>query len=205
MKESGFDVAKKLDTLSIAAIIYMLNPTVAHAEGNAFGITMGQSVTALHIIKTIRPNVYKITVPLPNREFESYYVFATKKQGVCKVVASGRDHNDDRYGADTKLSYNKIKEGLSTKYGTFEEFDFLRDGALWRDSNDWVMSIKQHERTLRVFWVSDVNSNLPTEVQGIDLSVEATEIDSSYIRLGYEFSNLAACESEKDIIENSGL
>lgn len=177
----------------------------APVEGGAFGLEAGQPISSLKIVKNVNKNTYVVTVPRPNSEFESYIAFATDKHGLCKIFAVGKSYENDRYGSETQSVFSKFKTILIQKYGKSQDFDFIKYGALWKDSNEWVMSLKQNERSLESFWSRTEGIAWQNGIKHINLSAKATSSDSSYITLGYEFTNFEACKSDQSQLENSGL
>lgn len=177
----------------------------APVEGGAFGLEAGQPISSLKILKNVEKNVYVVTVPRPNREFETYIAFATNKHGLCKIFAAGKSYENDRYGSETQSVFSKFKSVLIQKYGKSKDYDFLKYGALWKDSNEWVMSLKQNERSLESFWSRSEVIPWPNSLKNINLSAKATSSDSSYITLAYEFTNFEKCKSDDSQLENSGL
>jgi len=189
---------------TMARLFYLVSflimaPTFALSQ--AFGINMGQSISSLDIIEEPGTGVYQVNVPLPHNEFDSYLVVATENFGACKVSGIGKSHGNDRYGTSVRSSFRKLSEALENKYGKpTEDFDFLRPDALWDDSDEWVMAILQNERFLNKFW-----TNLNGDVKGIGLGVSALGSSSSYVSLGYQFSNFDDCVEEINSSGNKGL
>jgi hypothetical protein len=170
-----------------------------------FGVGMGDPITKYRGRPSVTQGAYKITVPKPNDEFESYTALATPKTGICKVWGIGRDHDNDRYGNGVRSAYDRLVKLLTEKYGSGNEISFLRSGALWKDTDEWVMSIKQKERTVAYFWSPTNGSNLPENLVGISLEVNATSSNSSYLDLTYEFANFKSCKAAFATSESDGL
>lgn len=189
--------------LIVLFVTLVCMPPSAFAQ--AFGIAMGESVASIKNSTEIRPGYYSVEVPSPHSEFESYVVRASDTHGACVVRGVGKDHINDRFGISVKRAFESLETILENNYGPFLKNDFLRGGALWDDSNEWVMAIRQNERVFQSVWDRDENSRLPSNIKSIILQVNATSSDSSWIALQYTYINIDACEEELSSAEASGL
>lgn len=181
----------------ICAIICLICfASAAHADG-PFGIAQATPINQLTINREIAPGRFVIEVPRKHPEFESYIVSASKTHGVCSITGVGKDYENDRFGLNVREAFGKIREQLERRYGRSEEVFFIRSGALWDSSNEWVMSIKQNERAHQLSW--ERGKNIADEtINDILLTVKATSSDSSYLTLQYRFLNNEACREEID-------
>ncbi|GGR68144.1 hypothetical protein GCM10008959_32780 [Deinococcus seoulensis] len=151
------------------------------------------------------PGFYRLnTVPTPNSAFEFYTVKASSKQGVCMVRGTGLTIKNDPSGSLTKANFNSLKAALSSKYGTSEDFDFIKGSSIWKDSNDWMMSIKQEDRNLVSFWQPTASNKLP-KGYAIMLKVSALSSTDGWISVVYEFPNTEACTDEINLNKGDGL
>lgn len=187
-------------------LLMLMGASNASAETpSAFGISMGEPVSALTIVKPGRSKAsYLVKPTTPNAEFEAYMVFTSKKQGVCKVVGIGRDHASDRFGADTQSAFKSLRTALAGKYGNSKDFDFIKSGAKWTKPGEWAMAIQQNERTLSSFWEKDQKSKIPVGLT-VMLQAKSTSPDTSHVLLSYEFPNFKACSAENDAANAAGL
>ena len=74
------------------------------------------------------------------------------KTGLCRIRAVTPVIPDSGYGDNTKREYASLKEALSRRYGLGKEIEYLRSGALWRESNEWMWSLYDKERVQSVLW-----------------------------------------------------
>jgi hypothetical protein len=102
-------------------------------------------------------------------------------------------------------AYDRLKAALIARYGPPSEFDYLKSGSIWREPREWVMAVKQKERRLVAFWSSDSGANLPSDVTGISLEVNAFRSDASYVDLTYEFANFPKCMARFSVADAEGL
>ena len=175
--------------------------------GVPFGLTVGMPLST---VKKVSGNPEVLSrysysfkkVPTPYKGFEDYLMVITPKNGLCKVIGYGEKITTNVYGDDLRFNFNKVKESLIKKYGQPEvDFDFLRAGSIWRNSEDWTMSLYKEERVLSAGWE-------PNEVNGIKnimLKVNGLGRNTGRIVLSYELSNFDACDKEKEASDIAGL
>ncbi len=65
------------------------------------------------------------------------------------------------------------------KYGKRTKYDYLRSGSIWDEPKDWMMSLRQEERTLALFWSIDNGSVLAEHVSGISLQAKGSVVPAS--------------------------
>lgn len=187
------------------ALTISLLTLATDASAQAFGIEKGTPIGSLDILKEVGQFIYSIEVPKPHSEFESYMAFATPEIGVCTVNGIGKDHDNDRYGATVRGAFSNLRGALEKLYGPYTSFDFIKDGALWDDPEEWVMAIHQNERFHAAFWTREDKSDLPEGLSGISLTVKTLSSDKSYITLGYEFDNMSECVRIDESANEGGL
>lgn len=192
----------------LIAVIVAVSAPVASAQ--AFGVKMGTSIAEFSAAEKIEDTGplkrYQVrTLPSPHSEFESYVLSATAAQGVCAVMGVGEDHTGDKFGVSVRGSYGELKSALTAKYGRGKEYDFVHSGALWDDSDEFAMSLKQGERSLAIFWSRENGSDMPEDLYAISLSAGATDSSTTYLKLTYEFANVERCRAEQTRRDNSGL
>lgn len=187
-------------------VVMLALPHVASAQ--AFGVKMGDSVARYggRLAGDAKsPNYFRITVPVPNRAFESYTAYSTPETGICKVTGLGVTHQNDPYGSKTKQSFSGLQKGLRARYGASSDIDYLKSGAMWNEPNEWVWSIDKEERMLVSYWLPSAGSSLPPGVTGIKLETNALSPTEPYIVLSYEFANFARCLELMQRQDNQGL
>lgn len=184
-------------------IFFICSATSAHAQ--AFGVQQGDSILKHGGKPTPSKGVYIIQVPQPNPSFESYIAVATPQNGICKVTGVGKSFNSDDYGTELKSLFTRLKTTLQNKYGKSRDFDFLRQGALWKEPREYGWSLYKNERTLASFWNAEQGSTNLGSLNGVSLEAKASSPDSTYVNLSYEFSNMGSCLSVIRAGEDQGL
>jgi hypothetical protein len=187
--------------------VFSLSLYCGTAQAQAFGVEMGAPVSRYEGSNVAQsPYYFRIKVPQPNAEFETYAATATPETGICKVSALGKTYHNDDYGTGARTAFDRLASALAAKYGSPQKFDFLRVGALWDKPREWVWSIYKNERTLAAFWTTEMGSALPQDVEGIRLDARSVNAASgAYVTLAYEFSNFPACKKVMDRSDNNGL
>lgn len=155
-----------------------------------FGIEMGDSLrkleeTGLVPSATSSAGYYFITPKSTHPDFEDYLVRIDEDEGVFLIKAIGKDISDNKYGTKTKSKFDEIRKGLDRTYGSSELTDLLMPRALWKDLDEWLMSIRQQERFHLAKWDNKTGASLPKEYASIYLAVDALSSTKGYLVLEY--------------------
>lgn len=185
--------------------LLILMAAATPAKAGPLGLEMGMPLSRLSIQQDLGDNRYVVKVPTPNSEFESYIAFVTVKEGLCKISAIGKTHENDKAGTSTRIAYERLKAVLRDKYGPSKTYDFLHAGSIWKESYEWAASIYRNERSLADFWDREEHSNLTDNLTAIALSVKAVGLSNPYLILNYEFKNLQACDAVNVQRDNDAL
>lgn len=182
-------------------------PAVAPATGTVqppaapFGFRMGMTLRELAAYG-IRPvegaaGVYTLTrAPNPQAEFESYGAVVSPTRGLCKVVGVGRDVRTSEFGDQVRAEFNRLETLLTNKYGQGDRYDAVKDGSLWTEPQYWMMGLREGDRQLVTFWMTERGVDLPPNLSAIGLETKATTLNTAYLRLSYEFANFPDCRQE---------
>jgi hypothetical protein len=188
----------------LATVALLAFPAVATA--GAFGVEMGTPIANLPNAKaTTQPNVYSFAPAQKHSEFDSYLAVATPDQGVCKVVGIGIDHDGDKNGLVARSRFDELTLSLSTKYGKSRLFDFLHAGSIWGEPGEWAMGLRLNERTYARAWSAEIGSSLPDGLGSIMLEAGATGPSTTYLKISYEFTNMAKCLAPQKKKDDSSL
>ena len=179
---------------TVTASLFALTITSTQLSAQAFGISKGDDVSSYEGVSELQLGLSQINVPKPHPEFEVYVVKHSPETGVCMVRGIGKDHGNDRFGISVRRAFEELRTALDRRYAPSGLNDFLRAGALWDESDEWVMSIRQNDRAYQAYWDAETRSKLPEDVAEILLSVAATSGNSAYVVLQYRFDNDDACE-----------
>lgn len=155
-----------------------------------FGIEMGDSLKKLEedgLAPTAISSAgyYYITPKNTHPDFERYLVRIDIDEGVFFIKAIGKDISDNKYGTNTKSKFDDIRKGLERTYGKSELTNILMPKALWKDADEWLMSIRQSERFYMAHWDTKVGSLIPQGYESIYLAVDATSSTKGYLVIEY--------------------
>lgn len=167
------------------------------AAAGPFGLEMGTPTSKLRVIgRADKPDTYQVAPPTPDAEFSAYVVVASSKQGLCKIVAFGKDHENDADGTAIRAAFEHVKATLAKQYGSSGDFDFVDFGSPWSKGGDFAMSLRENHRSLASFWDSSEESTLPGDITNIKLEAKATSSTTTYVTVTYEFANFGQCNGE---------
>jgi hypothetical protein len=130
------------------------------------------------------------TAPKPDPNFDNYLLIVGKKQGLVKLIATGKDIEDDPSGRQMKVQFGAFKSELTKSYGDpSDTFDFVDAKSNLKGSGQFMMALTKTERTLAVYWTKKDFGNNITSV-----SVEGNGLgnDKGYLSIEYEFAGYHA-------------
>lgn len=167
-------------------------PSISRAQ--PFGIEEGTKRPSLNILKELGHGYFEVKPPRTHPEFEMYAVQMADGPGVCIVKAVGVSHQNDRYGNSVRSAFDEVRSQIEGTYGKSRLNNFLRPGALWKDTNEWVMSIHKNERAYQAVWGGLAGPAIKNNVNEILLDVVAQNQSEAYLVIQYRMSNFKACE-----------
>ncbi|CAL62390.1 Conserved hypothetical protein; putative exported protein [Herminiimonas arsenicoxydans] len=169
---------------------------LTNAFAGPFGLNQGDSADTLAKKGNFKPSEEPYTYiarSLTNGHsgFDLYSVVVTPQQGLCKINALGKDIVTSVYGSELTSAFNRLEQQLSEKYGKAKRYDFLRQGSIWKEPEDWTMSLLKKERTLSSFWGE--KNQLADSLMSISLEAKSLSNSKGYLLLSYEFNNFDDC------------
>ncbi|MEB6679903.1 hypothetical protein [Acinetobacter lwoffii] len=192
---------------NILLSIFLVGAAVSSFAEAPFGLKVGMSLAEVKKVsgpaEVLEKNYYSFkNVPIPYKGFKDYLMVITPKSGLCKVLGFGNPITTSVYGDGVKAEFSTLKESLIKKYGKpIGDYDFLRAGSIWKNPNEWMMSLYREERILTAAWEPKEDNG----VENIMLKARATGRSTGVITLSYELSNNEACLAEKESRDISGL
>lgn len=152
------------------------------------GETMEQAIASVgrsHVKETKGDMLHLDAAPKGHPEFEEYSLIFSPRDGLLKITAIGVDIKNDADGSDSRAKFQRFKTALTSTYGQpSDQFDFLKAGSIWTDSNDFMMGILKQERILDSYWKP------ADHIHGINivaLELGATGSSTGYVNVSYEF------------------
>ncbi len=127
------------------------------------------------------------TAPKPHPNFTEYMLLFSPTDGLLKLLASTRPIQTGDAGSEVREVFNDIVNGVGQKYGPpTKAFDRCGGNDTECDNSQfWMLSLKDKNRTLIDFW--EVN----TPINGVTLIIVeavALRVNSGYIQCSFEFS-----------------
>src|SRR5690606_15714769 len=93
---------------------------------------------------------------------------------------------------------DEIMAQISTNYGNpTSHLDSLLPKALWRDENDWLVSVWQEERNYVYIWDEIAGYEVRNRVHAEVVSAFALRSTIGYVRADFIGDNIYACETER--------
>ncbi|MEJ3661628.1 hypothetical protein WD277_11715 [Pseudomonas fragi] len=143
-------------------------------------------------------SLYTMTrAPKANESFERYALVISPTVGLCQIRAIGKTISTNGYGHQLKSSFEEIENALTNIYGKPTKLDILMPGSIWKEPNDWMMGLRQNDRTFMVDWSGSKASPLKNDLESIVMEARALGSDKGYFMLQYSFSNEPQCVAEQ--------
>lgn len=204
-------------TISSAAADNSLTVTpeskLAPPKQGPFGLEKGLTISDIeamigeHLSVTDESkNIYRSeSAPKNNKNFERYVLMISPTAGLCQVRAIGKNVTTNSFGHQIQSSFEDLETSLKSIYGTPKTLDQLLPGSIWKNSDDWMMSLYKEERYLMSDWHSSEAAPLPNDIENISLQARATGSSSAFLYLQYDFNNLSTCREEIEIGKRDSL
>lgn len=187
------------------------------AQSGPFGFQKGMTRTqivhlvgqsAVDIKHSSGDTVTLKTAPKPNSRFDSYVLLISPTDGLVKVLGIGSVIQTGDDGSDLKSAYDDVVEAVTQKYGEpTNNFDVCNGGTGCSDSQYWMLSLMEKNRTVACYWLQPLPSQAMKDahVHGIGVKIEPLSINSGYVSVGYEFEGFSDYLDKKKAAENSSF
>jgi hypothetical protein len=186
----------KTQLFAIAALGVSLC-TALPAFSGPFGTNMGDSLEKFPGAKDTGRHLYLVNgLPKLHSSFVSYAVKVTPKTGLCLVMATTREFDNDKFGLLVRREFDYLRGQLDSVYGPSSLYDVLRDGSIWKAESEWVVAVAKNERAYQAAWSGTVGKAIKDDISEVLLTIYAKGFDASWIRLQYKFVNHDTCEAE---------
>lgn len=163
------------------------NDLIAKMSGQALVLT--DKVQSLYLLTT---------PPKPNNLFEQYALVISPTVGLCQIRAIGKMIDTNNFGHQLKDQFSTLQTSLSAVYGQPQVLDSLMPGSIWKESRDWMMGLREKDRSLIAEWNSTPASPLKNGIEGITMVARAQSGSEGYVMLQYSFSNYKTCTDEQN-------
>jgi hypothetical protein len=167
-----------------------------------FGVLMGSQIDSYKSCKLsdTNPGMYLCTtLPKPHPEFSSYVVQYHYSTGICWIKGLGREYNVSAYGTELIDKVDKIAKQIEKNYGKLTISDYLKQGSIWDDPEDWLMGVRKKER---IYGYTSYSYELKNNVKSVYVGANVVSSDTGRVIVEFAFDNEDACE--KAIQDNDG-
>lgn len=168
-----------------------------------FGLAMGISSDELtgklgFTIPDGTEDVYAGKPPKPGDGFSEYYVLASAKAGLCKIIGNINVPVVNGTGDQLKVEADKLAELIELKYGKpTRKFDDSLQDVYVRNPQFWMMGLTENSVMYSYSWRQNKTAaQLPYDLESIEIDVAAIDINSGRATLRYTFKNFDACRAE---------
>ena len=205
-KSLGGSSSTLSSTPSLPVAAQPAKPVVAPLKSydGPLGLAMGIPVDVL--VKQLEfeeptsesPNVYFGAPPKPAPGFNSYFVIATARQGVCKVAAIANVDVVNDSGDQLKSETDRIAEMVELKYGKpTKKYDVALQDVYRRNSQFFMMALREDAVVYAYSWANKSGGTaLPNDLAEIEVRAAASAPKKAWVRLLYTFNNNAVCSAE---------
>jgi hypothetical protein len=176
---------------SAVAIALISSSLLAQPASGPFGLHRGMTkeeviqIVGKDAVKEVKGDRLKLrTVPKPHRAFEFYSLSFSPKDGLLQIIGVGNDIRTNGFGESVHDSFMEMRDAISNTYGQPEfNLDYLKQGSIWRESEDWMIGLVKKERELSAAW----SKHLPSRIRGIVLEAKGLSAERGFLELTYEF------------------
>lgn len=184
----------------------------AQAFAQQFGLPMGATVEQVKamgvklLFRGTGPGTWKTdTLPYGNPQFDEYVLQFSKTSGLCSITAYINNKYDTPNGERIKSQYYSLKDSLTLRYGVGRSDENLSSGSIWREENEFMMSLHQNERRLDTDWFQLSLMQNKKDLQSLSLYGRALSPTTSYVAVMYFFRNIRDCVRESNVYRDSNL
>ena len=143
--------------------------------------------------------------PKPHPDFANLGVIASPATGVCEVLASGREIDDDVPGTIVRSIVDRVAAQLELRYGKPRKVDWCDTTTTNCRPGFWVIDLQNAARGYGYSWQATAARPLPNDLAKIELFVISTPTHDAYPQLNYTFDNAPACAAALDKAASAAL
>jgi len=171
-----------------------------------FGTDMGDKKEKFKDLKPyteqgIEGENFKTFLLPKNHSLFEQYILTFGSSGLARIICVTPILRDDSYGFTAIKRYDTLKNQLSKKYGSPEVKEFLQPGSIWKEPNNFAISIQKKERVHFSRWDNISKDNLSS----ISLGIISQGFNSLAVVLEYRYNNFKDLENQKTKSEEEAL
>ena len=168
---------KKMVLLAVILLV-----VTSYAFAGPFGLEMGMNLDEItKACGGTRPerlendDRYLISPTKNHPDFEYYLVFVDNNKGLYCIRAISTEIKTTQYGTELKSFFHEMTERLSKTYGKPKIYDEIKEDALFKRDEWWMMSLSDGSRTLASVW-NESSGTLPKDLDYVDLYASTRNI-----------------------------
>ncbi|MGO4411287.1 MULTISPECIES: hypothetical protein [unclassified Brevundimonas] len=161
-----------------------------------FGIAFGAPLDSLSVLSDLGQGGYIVEAPAPHPLFNRYVVRASPRLGIVWIKGVGAEIENDNFGTVTRGAADRVAEQLSQKYGRPKKTDFLMEGSIWSEVQDWMSALNNNERYYCYNWDAEEGARLPDGVESIFVGAVPVQGYAAQVVLEYASRTLADAEAD---------
>jgi hypothetical protein len=162
---------------------------------NTFGFYAGETkqqiiaaIGQAAILKTDGDILEINAAPKPDPNFDTFLLIVAPKQGLVKLIATGKDIEDDASGKLMRAQFTTLKSDLTKLYGEpGDVFDFINSKSTLKGANQFMIALTKTERSLSAYWTKKDFGN---QITSISLEGNGLGDDKGYLSLEFEFAGI---------------
>lgn len=182
------------------AVLMASSASAEQAKDGPFGFKAGDVIANYPACSMKdRPDSFDCIPARPHPDLKSYNVWHMPDIGICMVVAFSGTIETGVFGVEARSATDGMAKQIEMQYGKAEKLDFLMPSSIWRESRDWMMSVKQKERYYEYIW-EKLKKNRVNQIAVKFISVSE---NIGMISVAFLFDNFKKCQ-EADRRKQSG-
>jgi len=162
---------------------------------NTFGFYAGETkqqiiaaIGQAALLKTDGDILEVNAAPKPDPNFDTFLLIVAPKQGLVKLIATGKDIEDDPSGKLMRAQFTALKADLTKLYGEpGDVFDFINSKSTLKAPNQFMIALTKTERSLSAYWTKKDFGN---QITSISLEGNGLGDDKGYLSLEFEFAGI---------------
>ncbi|WP_308921528.1 hypothetical protein [Janthinobacterium sp. J1-1] len=196
--------SREESSIALAAKTQEINPPMENIAilAGPFGLAKGvttEQLTGAFGFKAAETasNVYAGIPPRPVEGLVDYIVLATKRSGLCRIVASTPVAVANDSGDQVKASVDRLAESLKIKYGdTPVKTNYVGSGTFKRNPDMWMIGLKDDSVIYGYTWESKAAAPLHNELRAVEVTAQASDSSNAYAKIVYTFNNFDDCAKD---------
>jgi hypothetical protein len=190
----------------VLATLAIVLPGVCFAGpfGFNYGMTKDQVIAIVGKDSVLKDQGYFLrvaTAPEPDNAYEAYLLIISPKQGLLKIIATGKTIKSSEFGTEFLVGFKGMRDSVAAQYGAPDhDYSFVEPGSTFVKPSDWMEGLLKRQRKLASVWEFDPSQNkshgetLAKKEHLVSIMLESKGLskDSGWVEATYEFKGFEA-------------